>query len=103
MLVLLDQMNERVNELTAAVQQEAEKRLEAQLLMTHPGVGPVTALAFVLIVGYPERFHVGNKSEATSGSSQPNPPAAFIDGWGTSASRVTFFYVLSWWKQHKLR
>src|SRR5437868_4538396 len=27
-----------------------------QLLMTHPGVGPVTALALVLIVGYPERF-----------------------------------------------
>ena len=52
-------MNQRVEELTAAVQQEAEKRPEAQLLMTHPGVGPVTALAFVLIIGYPERFQCG--------------------------------------------
>jgi transposase len=25
-------------------------------LMTHPGVGPLTALAFVLIIGTPERF-----------------------------------------------
>ena len=61
LLVLLDRMNERVNELTAAVQQEAEKRPKAQLLMTHPGVGPVTALAFVLIIGYPERFQCGKQ------------------------------------------
>jgi len=81
LLVLLDQLNQRVDELTAAVQQEAEKRPEARLLMTHPGVGPVTALAFVLIVGYRSAFHVESKSEATSGSSQPNPPAAFIDGF----------------------
>ena len=65
-----------MNELTAAVQQEAQKRPEAQLLMTHPGVGPVTALAFVLIIGYPERFQCGKQigsyvglipSEASSG------------------------------------
>ena len=29
--------------------------------MTHPGVGPITALAFVLIVGYPERFRCGKQ------------------------------------------
>ena len=58
---LLDQLNKRVDELSAAVQQEAEKRPEARLLMTHPGVGPVTALAFVLIVGYPERFQCGKQ------------------------------------------
>jgi transposase len=29
--------------------------------MTHPGVGPVTALAFVLIIGYPERFRCGKQ------------------------------------------
>jgi transposase len=61
LLVLLDQLNERVNELTAAVQEQAEKRPEAQLLMSHPGVGPVTALAFVLIIGYPERFQCGKQ------------------------------------------
>jgi len=26
-------------------------------LMTHPGVGPLTALAYVLMLGTPERFH----------------------------------------------
>lgn len=38
-----------------------EKLPETQLLMTHPGVGPVTALAFVLIIGYPERFQCGKQ------------------------------------------
>jgi len=61
LLGLLDQLNDSVEELSAALQQEAEKRAEARLLMTHPGVGPVTALAFVLIVGDPERFRCGKQ------------------------------------------
>jgi transposase len=61
LLALLNQLDEKVKKLTAAVQDEAEKRPEMQLLMTHPGVGPVTALAFVLIIGYPERFQCGKQ------------------------------------------
>ncbi len=61
LLALLDQLDENVKKLTAAVQDEAEKLPETQLLMTHPGVGPVTALAFVLIIGYPERFQCGKQ------------------------------------------
>jgi transposase len=61
LLALLDQLNEKVETLTAAVQHEAEKRPETQLLMTHPGVGPVTALAFVLVIGHPERFQCGKQ------------------------------------------
>ena len=29
--------------------------------MTHPGVGPITGLAFVLIIGTWERFHCGKQ------------------------------------------
>ena len=29
--------------------------------MTHPGVGPITALAFVLVIGSPERFNCGKQ------------------------------------------
>lgn len=58
---LLDQLNKSIEELSTAVQQEAEKNAEARLLVTHPGVGPVTALAFVLIVGNPERFRCGKQ------------------------------------------
>jgi len=58
---LLDRLNPTIEELTAAIEQEAEKRPEALRLMTHPGVGPVTSLAFVLIIGAPERFHCGKQ------------------------------------------
>jgi transposase len=56
LLELLDRMTPSIEELTAAAEQEAKKRLEVLRLMTHPGVGPLTALAFVLIIGTPERF-----------------------------------------------
>ena len=29
--------------------------------MTHPGVGPLTALAYVLMIGSPERFRCGKQ------------------------------------------
>ena len=38
-----------------------EKCPAAQRLRTHPGVGPLTALAFVLIVGEAERFQCGKQ------------------------------------------
>ena len=61
LLELLDRLDPTIEELTAAVEQEAHKRTEALRLMTHPGVGPITALAFVLIIGTPERFARGKQ------------------------------------------
>jgi len=61
LLELLDRMNPTMEELTAAVEQEAKKRPEVLRLMTHPGVGPLTALAYVLIIGTPTRFPRGKQ------------------------------------------
>ena len=61
LLELLDRMNPTIEELTRASEQEAKKRPEVLQLMTHPGVGPLTALAFVLIIGTPERFKCGKQ------------------------------------------
>jgi transposase len=61
LLELLDRMNPPIAELTRAVEQEARNRPEVQRLVTHPGVGPITALAFVLIIGTPERFPCGKQ------------------------------------------
>jgi len=61
LLELLDRLDSTIKELTAAVEQEAKKRPEVLRLMTHPGVGPLTALAFVLIIGTPERFYCGKQ------------------------------------------
>jgi transposase len=58
---LLDRLNPSIEELTAALKREAEKRPEVARLMTHPGVGSITALAFVLIIGTPARFQRGKQ------------------------------------------
>jgi transposase len=61
LLELLDRLNPTIAELTAAIEQEVEKCPEAQRLRTHPGVGSLTALAFVLIIGRAERFQCGKQ------------------------------------------
>ena len=60
-LLELDRLNPTIAELSQAIEQEAEKFPEARWLMTHPGVGPLTALAFVLIIGKPDRFQCGKQ------------------------------------------
>ena len=62
LLELLDGMNPKIEELTKAVEREAKKRPDALRLMTHPGVGPLTALAYVLIIGTPTRFPRGKQN-----------------------------------------
>jgi len=61
LLELLDRLNPTIVALSQAIEQEAEKCPEAQRLRTHPGVGPLTALAFVLIIGKPDRFQCGKQ------------------------------------------
>jgi transposase len=61
LLELMDRLNPTIAELSQAIEQEVEKCPEARRLMTHPGVGPLTALAFVLIIGKAERFSCGKQ------------------------------------------
>jgi len=67
LLELLGQLNPTIAELSQAIEQEVEKCPAAQRLRTHPGVGPLTALAFVLIVGRAERFQCGKQIAAYLG------------------------------------
>jgi transposase len=101
----LDQLDRDVTELDAAVAQQAQQNAVAQLLQTHPGVGPITSLAFVLTLGKIERFpgsrqvvsYLGlNPSEHSSGmrrrtgaiSKQGNPMLrSLLVEAGQSASR----------------
>src|ERR1035438_1623976 len=61
LLELLDHLTPKIQELTRALEQEVEKRPVTRQLMTHPGVGPLTALAFELVIGTPQRFHCGKQ------------------------------------------
>jgi len=61
LLNLYDRLTADINELSTSIRQEAEKRPEVLRLMTHPGVGALTALAFVLVLGSPNRFACGKQ------------------------------------------
>jgi transposase len=67
LLELLDRLNPTIVELSQAIEQEAEKVPEARCLRTHPGVGALTALAFVLIIGRADRFQCGKQIAAYLG------------------------------------
>ena len=79
LLQLLDGLELRIKPLNRAVEVAASQDEEARLLMTHPGVGPVVSLAYVLVVGDWRRFPRGKQvgsylglipSEASSGKHQ---------------------------------
>jgi transposase len=56
LLGLLAMLNQQIGKLDDAMQQATEQHAQARLLMTQPGVGPNTALAFVLTIGEVSRF-----------------------------------------------
>ena len=61
LLATLDRLQIEIGELDREVEGEARRRPEAVKLMTHPGVGPVTALATVLTLGPAKRFENGRQ------------------------------------------
>ena len=79
LLRLLDHLDPLIAEMDRAVLEEAKRHEDAVRLMTHPGIGPVNALAFVLTIGPVTRFrrskqiasYLGlNPSEHSSGGRQ---------------------------------
>lgn len=61
LLQTLDQLEVEVAELNRQVEAEVRRRPQALKLTTHPGVGPVTALALVLTLGPAQRFASGRQ------------------------------------------
>jgi transposase len=61
LLGTLEQLEAEITALNRQVEEEVKQRPAAVKLMTHPGVGPVTALAMVLTLGPAKRFENGRK------------------------------------------
>ncbi len=61
LLQLLIYLEQQIAPLDRAAQQAAEQDPQARLLLTQPGVGPITALAFVLTIGDVTRFARGKQ------------------------------------------
>jgi transposase len=61
MLELLQKMDQQILQLDHAVKKAAEENEKSRLLMTQPGIGPVTSLAYVLTMGDVNRFQRGKQ------------------------------------------
>jgi len=61
LLNLLSGLNPQIRQLDEAIERAAQENRRAQLLMTQPGVGPITALAYVLTIGDVNRFQRGKQ------------------------------------------
>ena len=79
LLRILDELDQSIEQLSAAVEEAGNGREDVRRLMTHPGVGRIVALAFTLTVGPVNRFpgskqlvsYLGlNPSERSSGGRQ---------------------------------
>jgi transposase len=57
----LAKLEEQIKPLEAAVEKAAFAHPQARLLMTQPGVGAITALAFVMTIGDANRFQRGKQ------------------------------------------
>jgi transposase len=85
LLHLLASLDEQIRALDQVVEKAATENPAARLLMTQPGVGPITALAFVLTMGDATRFHRGKQVASYLGFidvHQATTVAAVLDAHG---------------------
>jgi transposase len=61
LLALLQSLEQQIGKLDQAAEAEAQRDKMARLLMTQPGVGPITSLAFVVTIGDASRFRRGKQ------------------------------------------
>jgi transposase len=115
LLLLLDGLEQRIKPLDKAVEAAARQDAAARLLMTHPGVGPVVSLAYVLVIGDWQRFPRGKQvgsylglipSEASSGKRQQQMGHITKQGNGllrwllVEAATTAQRYDASWHRQY---
>jgi transposase len=61
LLALLKGLDQQIDELDKAAEEVCQRDKMALLLRTHPGIGPITALAFVVTMGDVTRFRRGKQ------------------------------------------
>ena len=101
LLELMDRLNPTITELTQAIEQEVEKCPEARRLMTHPGVGPLTALAFVLIIGEAERFRCGKQVASYLGLVPLEESSGNRRRLGHITKQGSSMCASCWWKRRR--
>ena len=86
------------------MEQAAEQNPQARLLMTQPGVGPITALAFVLTIGDVTRFRAGQAGGQLSGTDSARAQFGRTSAAGLDQQAgQSVFCACCWWKRRRVR
>jgi transposase len=101
LLSLLASLNEQIGQLDQATEKAAEENQEARLLMTHPGVGPITALAFELTLGEVTRFKRGKQVASYLGLVPREHSSSGKQRLGSISKRETASCACCWWRAHR--
>lgn len=97
-------LNGQIGLLDQAVVEAAQENEKAKLLMTQPGVGPLTSMAFVLTMGDAGRFQRGKQVASYLGLiPRGSTVRADISGWDRSANQETASCECCWSKPRKAR
>ena len=76
---------------------------QGALLMTQPGVGPITSLAFVLTIGDVHSVPAGQAGGQLSGTDSARAQLGRTSsGWARSASKATASYACCWSKRCRM-
>jgi len=93
----------KIQELTRGLEDEVEKRPVTRRLMRHPGVGPLMALAFELVIGTPERFHCGKQIASYVGLVPSEESSGDRRRLGHISNRATPCFAICWSKRPRSR
>ena len=100
LLSLLASLTEQIGQLDQATEKAAEEDSQARLLMTHPGVGPITALAFVLTLGDAKRLKRGKQVSSYLGLVPREHSSSGKQQLGSINKQGNSFLRSCWWRVH---
>ena len=101
LLELLDRLTPKIEELSQRDRRGSGEAPAARRLMTHPGVGPLTALAFELVIGTRSAFTAASRSRAIWDWCRWKTPAGIAGDWDTSPSKAIRCCAFCWWKRRR--
>jgi transposase len=94
-------LDSQIGQLDEAAQRAADDNEQARLLMTQPGVGPITSLAFVLTLGEVARFKRGKQVASYLGLIPREHSSGGKQHLGGSASKATALRACCWWRRRR--
>ena len=98
LLQLLSTLKPQIDELDQVVERAAYANECARLLMTQPGVGPITSLAFVITMGDVTRFANGKQVSSYLGLVPSEHSSSNRRRLAQSASKAVRSCACCWWR-----